>query len=141
MTTTPTHRATPSLRRHAYAAVGAVLLTALLWTAARGLGVELRVDPGNGLPIQVVSLPLVVGSTLVVCLLAAAVRRRLDRLTGQAPTVWTRLAVTVLLLSLAPMAYVQASGATKAALTLMHLAVAAVLIPLLRHEQWAMSDR
>ncbi|WP_326647471.1 MULTISPECIES: DUF6069 family protein [unclassified Streptomyces] len=131
MTATSTRPATPSLRRHAYAVGGAVLATALLWTAARSLGVELRVDARNGRPPQVVGLPLVAGSTLVVSLLASATRKWLDRLTDRASTVWTRLAVTVLLVSLAPMTYVQASGSAKATLALMHLAVAAVLVPLL----------
>lgn len=131
MTAISTRPATPSLRRHAYAVGGAVLATALLWTAARSLGVELRVDARNGRPPQVVGLPLVAGSTLVLSLLASATRKWLDRLTDRAPTVWTRLAVTVLLVSLAPMTYVQASGSAKATLALMHLAVAAVLVPLL----------
>ncbi|WP_431971470.1 DUF6069 family protein [Nocardia sp. bgisy134] len=131
MTTTSTRRPSPSLLRYACAVGGAVLATALLWAAARGLGVELRVDTRNGRPAQVVGLPLVVGSTLVVSLLASAARKWLDRLTDRAPAVWTRVAVTVLLVSLAPMAYVQASGSTKATLALMHLAVAVVLVPLL----------
>ncbi|WP_051022612.1 DUF6069 family protein [Nocardia pneumoniae] len=131
MTTTSTRKASPSLLRHTSAIGGAVLVTALLWAAAHSLGVELRVDARNGRPPQTVGLPLVVGSTLVVCLLASATRKWLDRLTDRAPTVWTRLTVTVLLVSLAPLTYVQASGSAKATLALMHLAVAAVLVPLL----------
>ncbi|WP_433684806.1 DUF6069 family protein [Nocardia sp. CA-119907] len=131
MTTTSTRRTSPSLLRYASAIGGAVLGTALLWAAARGLDVELRVDARNGRPPQVVGLPLVAGSTLVVSLLASATRKWLDRYADRAPTVWIRLTVTVLLVSLAPMAYVQASGTAKATLALMHVAVAAVLIPLL----------
>ncbi|MEU6582195.1 DUF6069 family protein [Nocardia sp. NPDC046763] len=126
-----TRQAGPSLLRLASAIGGAVLVAALLWAAAHSLGVELRVDARNGQPAQVVGLPLVAGSTLVVSLLAAATRKYMDRFTDRAPTVWIRLAVTVLLVSLAPMAYVQASGSAKATLALMHLAVAAVLVPLL----------
>jgi hypothetical protein len=84
-----------------------------------------------GLPAQVVGLPLVTGSTLAASLLATATRKRLDRLTDRAPTVWIRLAVTVLLFSLTPFTYVQASAGTKATLVSMHLAVAAILVPLL----------
>ncbi|MFI1169696.1 DUF6069 family protein [Streptomyces sp. NPDC020801] len=76
-------------------------------------------------------MPLVAGSTLLVSLLASATRKGLDRLTNRAPTVWTRLAVTVSLVSLAPLTYVQASSGAKATLALMHLAVAAVLLPIL----------
>lgn len=131
MTTTSTRQAGPSLLRYASAVSGAVLVTALLWAAAQSLGVELRVDTRNGQPPQVVGLPIALGSTLVVSLLASAARKSLGRWTDRASTVWTRLAVTVLLVSLAPMAYVQASGSAKATLALMHLAVAAVLVPLL----------
>ncbi len=52
-------------------------------------------------------------------------------MTDPTPTTWTQLAVTVLLVSLAPLTFIQASGGARATLALMHLAVAAVLIPLL----------
>jgi len=113
----------------------AVLATALVWAGAHVLGVELRVDTRTGLPALTVTLPLITASTLAVSLLAIATRRQLDRFTDRATTAWTRLALTVLLVSLAPMAYVQASAAAKATLAIMHLAVAAVLIPLLAHAQ------
>ncbi|MGV9245217.1 DUF6069 family protein [Streptomyces sp. NPDC003710] len=132
MATPSARSATPNLRRHAYAVGGAVLATALLWAVAEGLGVDLRVDPGNGLPVQTVGLPLIAGSTLVASVLASATRKRLARLTDQAPAVWTRLAVTVLVVSLAPLTFAQASGGAKATLASMHLAIAAVVIPLLR---------
>ncbi|MFX0574544.1 DUF6069 family protein [Nocardia nepalensis] len=131
MTTTSTRQASPSVLRYAFAIGAAVLVTALLWAAAYSLGIELRVDPRNGQPVQVVGLPIVAGSTLVVSLLASATRKWLDRFTDRAPTAWTRLGLTVLLVSLAPLTYVQASGSAKAMLALMHLAVAAVLVPLL----------
>ncbi|MGV9542734.1 DUF6069 family protein [Nocardia beijingensis] len=127
----PPARSTRARSRHVYAVGGAVLATVLLWAAAHSLGVELRVDTRDGRQAQVVGLPLVAGSTLVVALLAAATRKWLDRWSDRAPRVWTRLAVTVLLVSLLPMAYVEASGGAKATLALMHLAVAAVLVPLL----------
>ncbi|WP_368407033.1 DUF6069 family protein [Actinomadura sp. NAK00032] len=77
-TTTFTRPAAPGLRRHAYAVGGTVLATALLWAAARRLGVEPHVDPGDGRPAQVVGLPLTAGVTLVVSLLASATRAVLD---------------------------------------------------------------
>ncbi|MEU6593541.1 DUF6069 family protein [Streptomyces sp. NPDC046881] len=131
MTTPPTRPATPDLRRTAYATGGAVLATTLLWTVAHILGVELRVGLGGGWPSQAIGLPLVVGSTLVASLLASVTRKGLGRLTDPTPTTWAQLAVTVLLVSLAPLTFVQASGGARATLALMHLAVAAVLIPLL----------
>ncbi|GGV38434.1 hypothetical protein GCM10010182_73400 [Actinomadura cremea] len=131
MATTFTRPAVPGLRRHAYAVGGAVLATALLWAAARSLGVELHVDPGDGRPAQVVGLPLIAGVTLVVSLLASATRAVLDRLTNRAPAVWTGLAAIVLPVSFVPVFYVEASGGAKATLALMHLGVAAVLVSLL----------
>ncbi|WP_141578393.1 DUF6069 family protein [Actinomadura sp. WMMA1423] len=131
MTATPTRPTTPSLRLHACAVGGAVLADSLLWTAARGLGVELRVDPGDGRPSQVVGLPLVAGITLVVALLASATRAVLGRMTDRAPAVWTASALIVLLVSFVPVLYVEASSSTRITLALLHLSVAAVLVPLL----------
>ncbi len=132
--TTPSIRPhTPGLRRAALATSSAVLVTALFWAVAHLLGVELRVDTRMGLPALAVTLPLITASTLAASLLAIATRRQLDRFTHRAATVWTRLALTVLLVSLTPLAYVQASAAAKATLAMMHLAVAAILIPLLAH--------
>ncbi|MFI1169697.1 DUF6069 family protein [Streptomyces sp. NPDC020801] len=136
MTSPPTRAATPDLRHIAYAIGGAALATTLLWTIAHILGVELSVGPGGGWPTRAVSLPRVAGITLVVSLLASATRKGLDLLTDtdRASTVWTRLAVAVLLVSLTPLTYLQVSGGATAFLALMHLAVAAVLIPLLAPE-------
>jgi len=133
MTTTSIRPNTLGLRRAALATGGAVLATALLWAAARSLGVDLRVDTRTGLPALAVTLPLITASTLAASLLAIATRQQLARLTDRASTAWTRLALTVLLVSLIPLAYVHASGPAKATLVTMHLAVAAVLIPLLAH--------
>lgn len=131
MTTTSTRSAAPGLRLHACAWGGAVLATALLWTAARTLHVELRVDPGDGRPAQVIGLPLIVGVTLAVSLLASGARAVLGRLTDRAPAIWTGLAVTVLLVSFVPVLNVEASGGARATLALMHLGVAVVLVPLM----------
>lgn len=113
MTTTSTSPATRGLRTQALAVGGAVLATALLWTAAHIMGVTLRVDPGDGRPAQVIGLPLTATVTLTVSLLAWGVRALLDRLTRRATAAWTTLAVTVLLVSFLPVLYVQASGGAK----------------------------
>jgi hypothetical protein len=57
------------------------------------------------------------------------VRALLGRLTRRAAAVWTALAVLVLLVSFLPLLAVGAAGAAKTILALMHLAVAAILIP------------
>jgi Family of unknown function (DUF6069) len=129
MTTTTTSSMTTRLRLGALAVGGAVLAVALLWAAAQVLGIELRVDPRNGQPPGVVGLPFAVALTLVVSALGWGTRALLDRVTGRAPLVWTVLAVSVLLLSLLPLLAIGATGAAKAILGLMHLTVAAVLIP------------
>lgn len=57
----------PTTTRPHYAILavgGAALSTALIWTAAHALGVELRVDPRNGQPPGAISLPFAVTVTL-----------------------------------------------------------------------------
>lgn len=135
MTTTSNSPATRGLRTQALAVGGAVLATALLWTAAQIMGVALRVDPGDGRPAQVIGLPFTAAVTLTVSLLAWGVRALLDRLTRRAAAAWTTLAVTVLLVSFLPVLYVQASGSAKAMLALMHVAVATVLMPVMGRQK------
>jgi hypothetical protein len=133
-TTTPTNPTatvsrTIGWRTGALGVCGAVLATALLWTAARVLGVELRVDPRNGQPPGVIDLPFATAVTFVVAALGWGVRALLDRVTRRPAVIWTVLAGIVVLLSLVPVYGVGATTATRAVLTVAHLAVAAVLIP------------
>lgn len=116
------------LQRGALAGGGAVLATTLLWTTAQILDVDLRVDPGNGQPPQVIGLPFAAAVTLAVALLAWGTRALLERLTRRAAVAWTVVAAIVLLASFQPLFYVEATGATKAILALMHIVVAAVLM-------------
>ncbi|GIJ30017.1 hypothetical protein Vqi01_51790 [Micromonospora qiuiae] len=129
MTSTSGSPMTTPVRVGALTVSGAVLATALLWTTAQVLGIELRVDPRNGRAPGVISLPFTATLTLAVCLLSWGARALLDRLTRRAPIIWTVLAVLVLLASFLPLLIVEATGAAKAILALMHVAVAAVLIP------------
>ncbi len=131
MTTTSASPMINGLRAGALAVGTALVATTLLWTVAQIFDIEMRVDPGNGQPPQVVSLPLTAAVTLAVSLLAWGVRALLGRLTHRAAAVWTVLAVIVLLASFLPLLGAEATGAAKAILTLMHVAVAAVLIPAL----------
>ncbi|MFG2110820.1 DUF6069 family protein [Micromonospora chersina] len=85
------------LRAGALAVGTALVATTLLWSAAQIFDIEMRVDPGNGQPPLVVSLPLTAAVTLAVSLLAGGVRALLERLTRRAAVVWTVLAVIVLL--------------------------------------------
>src|SRR5262245_22895810 len=119
-------------RRHHGALVtgGAALSTALIWAVARVAGVELRVDPRNGQPPSVIGVSFAVAVTIIVCLIAWAVRVSLQRLTHRAATIWTALAAITLAGSFLPLFMVEASISTKATLATMHLAVAALLIPM-----------
>ncbi|GAT68371.1 hypothetical protein HS048_28920 [Planomonospora sp. ID91781] len=133
MTGVPSPSAVPRLHRGALAVAGAVLSTALVWAAAHALGVELRVDPRNGRPPGVVNLPFAVMVTFAVSALGWGVRALLQRVTSRASTVWTVLAFGTLAASFLPVFMVGATGATRAALAAMHLAAAAVLIPVFGH--------
>ncbi|GAA3018966.1 DUF6069 family protein [Streptosporangium longisporum] len=129
MTGTASVAVAPRLRRGALAVAGAVLSTVLVWAAAHALGVELRVDPRNGRPPGVIDLPFAAMVTLAVSLLGWGARALLQRVTRRAPAVWTVLALTVLIVSFLPVFMVGATGATRVTLAAMHLAVAAVLVP------------
>ncbi|MEV6864597.1 DUF6069 family protein [Streptosporangium subroseum] len=124
---------TSARRVRALAVGGAVLATSLLWLAAQVLDIDLRVDqPGDGQPPVTVGLPLVIGVTLVLSLLGWGSLAVLERYIRRARTIWTVLAIAVLALSFVPILGVEATSSTKTVLALMHLAVAAVLIPMLR---------
>jgi hypothetical protein len=114
-----------------YAIGGAVLSTAVLWTIARILDVDLRVDPQNGQPPGEIALPFAAAVTLVVSLLGWGTRALLGRFTRHAARIWTVVAGVVLVVSFLPILAVGATGGTKAVLALMHLAVAACLVPVL----------
>jgi hypothetical protein len=67
--------------------------------------------------------------SLMSALLGWASLAVLDRLTARGTSIWMVLAVIVLTLSFFPLAGITATGGAKVALGLMHVAVAAVLIP------------
>jgi hypothetical protein len=114
-----------------YAIAGAVLSTVVLWTVAALLDIDMVVDPNNGRPPGEIALPFAAAMTLVVSLLGWGARAVLDRLTAHAARIWTVAAAVVLVASFLPVAAVGASGGTKTILALAHLAVAAVLVPVL----------
>jgi hypothetical protein len=115
----------------ALAVGGAVLGPVLLWVFAQVLNIDLFVDPRNGQPAGPVPLSFIIGFALGAALLGWAALAVLERFTRRAATIWTALAVAVLLLSFVPLFGVGATAGTKTILALMHVAVAAVLIPVL----------
>jgi hypothetical protein len=137
MTTTTKHEGVTYLPAHrriqarTLGVAGAVLAALAVWTSAVPLlGVNLLVRPGGG-TTQHVGPGSVVIASVIASLLGWTVLALLEHRTSHARAIWTALAVVAVLLSLgAPLT----AGVTTAAaltLTLMHLAVAAVLITVL----------
>jgi hypothetical protein len=134
--TTPTV-ATAGGRRRArlLVAAAAVLAAEALWALAElGFGLDLRA-PATALSPQ----PADIGPVLVAvgcgaaALAAWGLLALLERLTARARTIWTIVAVVVLVASLGtPLLGSGVTAANRAVLELLHLAVAAVLIPALR---------
>lgn len=131
MTATTTSRR----RVRACAVGGAVLAAVLIWLTAALLGIELKVDMRSGQPPMVIGLPLIVGFSLAFSLLGWGFLALLERFTGRARTIWTVVAVLVLLASFIPITSGEATGSAKTVLALMHIAIAAVLIALLRRDK------
>lgn len=126
-----TRPATAVLKRRALAVVGAALAPTAVWLVAQAAGNELEVSLA-GQPPMVVSLPFVVVTALAASLAGWGALAVLQRVTSHARTLWTGLAVAALLASLGPVATVETSAAVRTFLALMHVAVAAVLVPGLR---------
>jgi hypothetical protein len=116
--------------RRGTAVVGASAANALLWGAAAALGVDFRLADSAG--SGVITLPVAVVFTAVFGLLGWGSLALLERFTRHARTIWTALAVAVALLSIVPIFLEQATSGTRAALTVLHLAVAVVLVPAFR---------
>lgn len=138
MTTTTLHQSPRSLaaaprRTRGLAVVAAAVATGTLYLAARALGTDfVLTDPGKTEPHQLI-LPEIVVFTLVFALLGWGTLALLERYARRGATaIWTALAGAVLVLSFVPIVLEQATGATKVMLTLIHLAVAAVLLPAFR---------
>lgn len=123
-----THRGLARALGLAGAAAAAVAVWAI---AVPGLGINLVIRFGHGAP-QTVQPGLVVGAALAASLCGWGLLAVLERRNRNARTIWTTLAVVVTVASLSLPAAAAITAATATALVLMHLAVAAVLIPALR---------
>lgn len=123
--------ATRSRRRMRAAGVGGGILAAVaVWTLAGPLlGVDLQVTPGTD-QSQPIGVGAVITASLTAGLAGWASSALLERLTHRARPIWTGLALVVVVASLAP---TQAGVTTAAtvALAAMHLAVGAVVIPVM----------
>ncbi len=139
MTTTTTlestGRDTPLLSRNrvrALSVAGSTLAAIAVWIVAVPLlGDHLLVRFGDGAP-QSVGVGYVAGAAAVASLLGWGLLALLERRTSRARTIWTAAAIVALLASLSLPLAAGATNSSRATLTLMHIAVAAVLIPALR---------
>lgn len=112
--------------------LGAVVGAVAVWAAEVPLlGIHLAVRFGSG-PIQAVGIAPVVISALLGSIIGWGVLALAERLFRQGLVIWTGLAIAGLLASLSLPFYAGTTLSTKIGLSLMHLAVGAVLIPTLR---------
>lgn len=117
----------------AASAAAAVAAAAAVWAlAVPALGIHLLVRFGGGSP-QTVGGGLVAGAALAASLSGWALLALLERRTRRARAIWTAAAIVVTAASLSLPLSAGVTAAATTALILMHLAVAAVLIPALRH--------
>jgi hypothetical protein len=125
----------PQSRRltRAFALIGGAAAALIVWALAKyAFDVEMRVRPLGGTgPADVTAVNIIV-SALFGGLVGWALLAILERFVDRARTVWTWVAIAGLVLSLASPLFAQdATGGTKLALVLTHIAVAAVVIPTL----------
>ena len=132
-TTAPITPATAHLGwNRALGVAGATLAAVAVWALAIPiLGASLVIRFGDGAP-QTIGIELVVIGSLTGSLLGLGSLVVLEKFTSRARTIWTVVAIGVLLVSLSLPFVAGTTASTKAALALMHLAVAGVLIPTLR---------
>ena len=111
---------------------GATLAAVAVWAIEVPLlGIRLETQFGNAAP-QGVGIAAVVVSSLVGSLAGWGLLALLERRFAQARAIWTGIAIAVLLASFSLPLSAGTTTSTKVALAMMHLAVAAVLIPTLR---------
>lgn len=129
-TATQENKAKRRTRVRAYGAAGAVVAAVIVWAIAGPLlGVELEVTPGAGEPQRVGPGSVIIASA-VASLVGWGSLALLERLSPRGRRAWTFVAVIALVGSLAgPLAGV--TTAVTVSLAAMHLAVGAVLIPVL----------
>jgi Family of unknown function (DUF6069) len=131
-----TLRVAPTMRpwrARGLAVIAAVLAALAVWLVTDPLlGVDLAAPTGPGSEELLSITPvLVAGTSLIIALAGWGLLALLERFTARPRTIWTAIAVLVGLLSLAgPLSTIaRTTVANGLSLALMHLAVAAVLIP------------
>jgi hypothetical protein len=128
MTITQTARPT---RYRLIAVAIAVGVALAIWAVTALAGIELIVTSPlvGALTINAI---LVVVSVVPLAFAAWGVLALLERRSSRGRTLWTRIAIAVLVLSVPPLALLDATLTTKLILATMHIAVGLVLIVMLR---------
>ena len=119
-------------RGHRLLAVGGgVLAPSVVWLVSQTARVNLSFSlPGQ--PTMVIGLAMVAATALLAGLTAWGLLVLLGHFFARARAIWTGAAFVGLLASLGAPASVQTTGSARLTLLLMHLSVAAALIPVLR---------
>ena len=118
-------------RARALTGVAAVGASIALWFATHLLDVPLTVTMQGQSPMKI-GIGVVLATAFTASLAGWGSLALLEHLTARARTIWTALATIALIASLAAPAFADASASTTTTLVLMHVTVAAVLIPGLR---------
>ncbi len=128
MTITQTARPT---RYRLIAVAIAVGVALAIWAVTALAGIELIVTSPlvGALTINAI---LVVVSVVPLAFAAWGVLALLERRSSRGRTLWTRIAIAVLVLSVPPLVFLDATLTTKLILATMHIAVGLVLIVMLR---------
>ena len=129
---TDTRTAQPVIWHRRVVAVTAATAAALAAWVLTGPVAGIDVTVQSGETIQPVGPGAVTIASLVAGLAAWALLALLERLVRRPRRIWTAVAITVLVLSLAGPLGSGADSASAATLAAMHFVVAAVLIPVLR---------
>ncbi|MFC0434758.1 DUF6069 family protein [Kutzneria buriramensis] len=127
----PTSATRRRLRR-AGSVLAAAAAAGVVSLVGSAVGVDFLLSDSMG--AVVISLPIVLIFGTAFGVLGWAALAVLERFTAKARAIWTGLAVAVLALSLPPIFLEDATAGTKIGLVLVHGAVAAVLIPLMRRK-------
>jgi len=131
MSTTTRPATRVSARTPVAAVLGATAAAAAIWAVVTTAGADLTVGFNSGTPIKITVVNVVVVA-LLASLAGWGLLGLLRRFTAKARAVWTVTAIVAALLSLGGPLSATASAGTKVSLVAMHLAVATVLIAVLR---------
>jgi membrane-associated HD superfamily phosphohydrolase len=119
-------------RPRALGVAAAALAAVAVWVVAVPLlGADLTVRFGHG-AAQTVQVSFVIATSILASLLGWALLAILEKRTRRAVAIWTGIALVTALLSLLFPILAGITTSTKITLAMMHLTVAAILIPALR---------